>query len=104
MIPEIIFKADMPEDVEYLDFEGITHDEDGNFYLISESTFRILKVSFDGKQTSWLTPSLQPYGESVELFTDKSAYLEGIAWIANGQFIVCAERKPRGRSISMKHL
>ena len=34
------------------DFEGITHDNNF-FYLISENTFRILKVSKDGQHQEW---------------------------------------------------
>ncbi|MDA3896793.1 MAG: hypothetical protein PF482_11685, partial [Desulfobacteraceae bacterium] len=42
------------------DFEGITHDKSGNFYLASETQCRILRVSPDGKNGNWMTPDLKP--------------------------------------------
>ena len=96
LVPHILFKVTEPSPFRGFDFEGITCDEDGNFFLVSESTFRILRVSADGQQIFWLTPSLRSEGEKVGLFQTRSAYLEGIAYMGNGQFVVCAEREPRG--------
>ncbi|MCF6287881.1 MAG: esterase-like activity of phytase family protein [Proteobacteria bacterium] len=80
-----------------LDFEGITHDEE-NFYLISEKHFQILKVSKDGKQQTWLasTDILKQVGISAGLFQTHNAHLEGICHIAGNDFLLAAERQPRG--------
>lgn len=79
-----------------LDFEGITCDKQGNFYLVSEKQFRILRVDANGEDAAWITPSLQPYGEAAGLFKTFNAFLEGIAMNAPGKFLLCAEREPRG--------
>ncbi len=96
MVPHLQFKLAEPVTDKGLDFEGITCDEEGNFYIVSETAFRILKVSADGQKISWLTPSLRSGGEEVGLFQTKGAYLEGITLVDKGQFVVCAERQPRG--------
>jgi hypothetical protein len=109
----VIFKIELTRDVAILkpilpinipteahlqryDFEGITSDGVGNFYLVSETRFRILRVPSDGKEASWITPNLRPWGEKQHLFKVKNAYLEGISYITPGIFILCAERQPRG--------
>lgn len=96
LVPHVQFKLSEPVAEKVLDFEGITCDEEGNFYLISESVFRILRVSSDGEEVSWVTPRLQSYGEKVGLFQTQGAYLEGITLVGKNQFVVCAERQPRG--------
>lgn len=96
LVPHVQFKLSEPVTEEVLDFEGITCDEEGNFYIVSETAFRILKVSADGEKTSWLTPSLRSDGEKVGLFQTRGAYLEGITLVDKGQFVVCAERQPSG--------
>lgn len=78
------------------DFEGITCDPQGNFYLVSERLCRILRVSTDGKETAWITPDLRPRCEEQGLFKVENACLEGISMIAPGLFVLCAERQPRG--------
>ena len=78
------------------DFEGITHDVSGNFFLASESQCRILRVSPNGENANWITPDLKSIGEKAGLFQIKNAYLEGICCISSNQFILCAERQPRG--------
>ena len=96
LIPHVQFKLPEPITEKGLDFEGITCDGEGNFYIISERTFRILRVSLDGKKVSWASPSLQSYGEKAGLFQTRGAYLEGITLVDENQFVVCAERQPRG--------
>lgn len=96
LVPHIQFKMSEPITEKALDFEGITCDSEGNFYIVSESTFRILRVSTDGEKVSWISPSLQSYGKEAGLFQTRGAYLEGITLIDENQFIVCAERQPRG--------
>ncbi|MBC2717665.1 MAG: hypothetical protein HF978_20370 [Desulfobacteraceae bacterium] len=78
------------------DFEGITHDDSGNFYLASETQCRILRISPDGENADWITPDLKPAGEKAGLFQVKNAYLEGICCISSNEFILCTERQSRG--------
>ena len=80
-----------------LDFEGITHDEN-YFYLISEMYFQILKVSKDGKVQEWMPKDelLKRSGEKVGLFQRRNAYFESLCYLGKGQFLLGAEREPRG--------
>ena len=78
------------------DFEGITHDASGNFYLISETECRIRIVPPQGHKSEWIGPVLKSRGEQAGLFQVPNAYLEGICCIAPQKFILCAERQPRG--------
>jgi len=95
--PYLRFAVPPPEEnVKRIDFEGITCDPEGNFYLASESTCRILKVSPGGKEVKWITPSLRPYGRAKGMLEKKNASLEGIAWAGTGRFVACAERQARG--------
>lgn len=96
MVPHVQFKLTEGITGKVLDFEGITCDEEGNFYIVSETGFRILKVSADGRKTTWLTPSLRSDGKKVGLFQARGAYLEGIALVDKGKFVLCAERQSRG--------
>lgn len=96
LVPHVQFEPSELVTETVLDLEGITCDSEGNFYIVSESTFRILRVSADGEKVSWVSPSLQSDGEKVGLFQTRGAYLEGITLIAENQFVVCAERQPRG--------
>lgn len=79
-----------------LDFEGITCDSAGNFYLVSETQFKILKVPADGSPATWITPDLKPYGAKIGLFQVRNAYFEGITRTAPNRFILSPERQPRG--------
>jgi hypothetical protein len=94
--PFLEFTAPSLPNVPRLDFEGITCDNDGDFYLVSERALRILRVKADGSGSSWITPSLKEYGEKVGLFTTVNGGLEGIAFIEPGRFLLCAERSARG--------
>lgn len=85
-----------PASEDHLDFEGITCDSAGNFYLVSETQFKILKVAADGSPATWITPDLKSYGQKVGLFQVKNAYFEGITPTAPNRFILCPERQPRG--------
>ncbi|MDZ4861246.1 MAG: esterase-like activity of phytase family protein [Candidatus Hydrogenedentes bacterium] len=78
------------------DYEGITGDGNGGFYLASESQFRILHVPDGGKPAAWVTPSLEAAGKSAGLFQFRGGYFEGIAQIDATHFLLCAERQPRG--------
>ncbi|HXK62493.1 MAG TPA: SdiA-regulated domain-containing protein [Acidobacteriota bacterium] len=92
--PHIRFVAPPLEGVPKLDFEGITHDN-RDFYLVSEATSRILRVSDDG-QSEWLTPDLREEGRKKGLFQVHNGGLEGIAAASSRRFFLCAERQQRG--------
>ena len=96
LVPHITFTPPQNNSFRKLDFEGITCDEKGNFYIASEMAIRILKVSSNGKSVQWITPGLRPFGEKVGLFQRRNAYIEGLTYTKNGKFILCAEREPRG--------
>jgi hypothetical protein len=95
LIPYLTFQIPDTASKTWFDFEGITHDDSGNFYIVSESRFRILRVSAS-REIAWITPNLKPYGENKELFQVFNAYLEGITWLGDNRFILAAEREPRG--------
>ncbi len=96
LTPHVRFSAPRPEGVRKLDFEGISHDKKGDFYLVSESTSRVLKVSQDGQRTEWVTPDLKEFGRKKGLFQVNNGGLEGIACISPDHFFLCAERQARG--------
>ncbi len=93
LVPAIRFNA--PRHWGLLDWEGITSDEFGNFYLISEKLGRLFKVSPDGKG-DWVSPELRSEARVLGLFTKSNAGFEGIARIGENHFIGAAEREPRG--------
>ena len=90
------FDAPKIHGVDDLDLEGITVDGDGNFYLVSEKAFRILKIEKGSNKVSWVTHDLKPYGREVGLFQKKNADFEGITWLGDHKFLLAAEREPRG--------
>ncbi len=90
-----------------LDFEGIAIDAQGALLLASESHFRVLRVTIDGGgpkaapsnskgSSAWITPSLEALGHDAGLFQKWNANLEGIARLADGRWLLAAERDPRG--------
>ena len=95
-VPHVRFDPPRPFGVFRLDLEGITRDEDGSFYLVSEGAFAILKVDADAKKASWVTTSLRDVGASAGLFQTRGGYLEGITLMAKDRFLVTAERQPCG--------
>ncbi|MFB3906167.1 MAG: esterase-like activity of phytase family protein [Acidobacteriota bacterium] len=94
--PHVRFTAPASEGVGKLDFEGISHDKKGDFYLVSESTSRVLHVSPDGRKAEWVTPDMYEVGWKKGLFQINNGGLEGIACISPRQFFLCAERQARG--------
>lgn len=82
--------------VKKLDLEGISCDEEGNFYLVCERVFRVLRVSADGRQAAWVTPSLLEEGKRAGLFQVMNGGLEGIAYVSPNHLLLCAEREARG--------
>jgi hypothetical protein len=91
--PSVLFHT--PKTLVPLDFEGLTMDSVGNFYIVSETEFRILRVSKAG-DAEWITPSLKLFGEAKGLFQTWNAYFEGVAFVDSSHFFLCAERSPRG--------
>ena len=79
------------------DFEGITHDDDF-FYLISENSLKILKVSRNGDYQQWLplTNNTLEVCKQAGLCQLENAYIEGICILDNDHFLLAAERQPRG--------
>lgn len=76
------------------DWEGITCDERGNFYLISEYFFAVLKIMPDGG-SEWVSPSFYNLGSEKGMFKKMNAYGEGIT-IVDDRIVVAVEREPRG--------
>lgn len=93
LVPAIRFDA--PRHWGLLDWEGITSDESGNFFLISEKLGRLFKVTPDGKG-GWVSPDLREEARALGLFRKSNAGFEGIARIGENHFIGAAEREPRG--------
>ena len=96
LVPHIKFRLSEPVAVRRIDFEGLTCDADGIFYLVSESLFRVLRVDPREDYASWATPSVQACGKEAGLFQVINANVEGIALVGRNQFVLCAERQPRG--------
>lgn len=76
------------------DWEGLTCDKQGNFYLVSEYFFAVLKVTSDG-HSKWVSPSFYNEGRAKGLFEKMNAYGEGIT-IVEDKIVVAIEREPRG--------
>jgi len=94
--PAVRFVATPPDgEAGKLDFEGISTDSEGNFYLVSEACFRILRVGSSGA-AAWIGPDLAEAGKEVGLFQVGNGGLEGIAVTGLDRFVLCAERQARG--------
>ena len=99
MVPFLSLDIPKPTEMSYTrdcDFEGITSNGTGTFFIVSEAFFRILSVDSQDHSASWITPSLKSKGKAAGLFRKNNAYFEGIAFTGPGTFILCAERQPRG--------
>jgi hypothetical protein len=90
------FQAASPLYDDRLDFEGITCDPQGNFFLVSETQYQILKLDPRTSQVEWIGPNLKEAGVNAGLFQKKNANLEGICYLGENSFVLCAERQPRG--------
>jgi hypothetical protein len=78
-----------------MDWEGITVDAGGTFYLISEAKGRVLRVTPDGT-ASWATDDLREAGRLKGLFAKDNAGFEGITWLGPNRWLGAVEREPRG--------
>jgi hypothetical protein len=85
----------LPE-VGYLDNEGLALADDGGFYVASEWGFAAFHVPPGGGAAEWVTPNVRAAGATVGLFATKDAYIEGVAVLGGGWFLLAAERQPRG--------
>ncbi len=92
LVPFIDFQ---PPSRYMLDWEGITVDEAGAFYLISETYSRIAKVDASGSCT-WISPDLSVRGSEIGLFATSNAGFEGIARLGENHWLGAVEREPRG--------
>ncbi len=93
MEPHIRF--DPPRGAGPMDFEGITVDDEGNFYLASGTHARILRVTPEG-EAQWHFGSVWEAGRAAGMFKVPNAYVEGITIMGDGNFLLAAERQPRG--------
>ena len=84
-----------PPDRRTMDWEGITTDPGGSFYLISEQRGRLLQVTSDGTAT-WTSPDLRSAGREAGLFAKNNAGFEGVAWLGPNHWLGAVEREPRG--------
>jgi hypothetical protein len=78
-----------------MDWEGVTADQTGTFYLIAERQARLLRLTSDGT-AAWAGPSLLKEGRQAGLFSKINAGFEGVAWIGPHHWLAAAEREPRG--------
>lgn len=78
-----------------LDWEGLTIGPEGQFYMVSETYFRVAAISDLGQTVKWHTPSFKKWGKKRGLFQTKGAYFEGVTLIGD-KLLLCAERQPRG--------
>jgi len=96
-VPYINFKVPSVKSLGRIDFEGITVDSAGDFYLVSEALFRILKIERDTGISTWISPDLKSFGKNANLFQVRNANFEGITLLGHpNHFLLCAERQPRG--------
>ncbi|CAI8735926.1 MULTISPECIES: esterase-like activity of phytase family protein [Pseudomonas] len=81
-----------------LDFEGISCDDEGNRYILSETYSAILKITPEGK-ASWLniSPMMVNAARRAGLLLEPNALFEGLAVSRSGNGIwLAAERQKRG--------
>ena len=78
-----------------MDWEGITNDPEGNFYLVSEEQGRLCRVTSAG-QADWASPDLRSLVGESGLFGKNNAGLEGIVRLGPDHWLGAVEREPRG--------
>ena len=92
LVPHLRFT---PPQSGVMDWEGITADPGGTFYLVSERLGRLLQVTADGT-ASWASPDLRPTARQVGLFQKINAGFEGVTWLGPNHWLGAVEREPRG--------
>lgn len=96
MVPEYRFTPPRAHMAGFLDYEGIVWGEDEAFYLVSETHFRLVRMSVEDTSAAWFGPQLRTNGANIGLFTTGNAYLEAITVVDSSRILVAAERQPRG--------
>lgn len=95
-VAHVFRQLTLPSDAQgRLDFEGLTAGDDGELLLASEEHYRVLAVAPNGA-ARWRSDSLRAVGENVGMFRKHNAAFEGITRLADGSWLLCAERDPRG--------
>ncbi len=92
LVPHLSFT---PPGAYRMDWEGITTDPMGHFYLISEEWGRVLQVRPDGA-CQWVTPDLMRPASENGLFAKPNAGFEGVVWLGLNHWLGLVEREPRG--------
>jgi len=82
----------------YMDMEAIVAAPDGGFFLAPEWGFAVCHVPAGPDRTTarWVTSDFRAAGEAAGLFATKDAYVEGLACLGDGHFLIACERSPRG--------
>ena len=93
LVPAIQFET--PRQYGYMDWEGISVDDEGTFFLISEKLGRLYRVDPDGT-ASWASPDLREKASQIGLFSKNNAGFEGVTYLGRGRWLGAVEREPRG--------
>lgn len=81
----------------FSDIEGMSTDESGDFYLISEAQNQIIKVSKTTKKASLVGGSVKDLlPTNLQLLAENNAKLEGIVLKNDSTALLAAERSNRG--------
>jgi hypothetical protein len=78
-----------------LDLEGLATGPSDGLFLLSEALDRVMTLDESGA-AHWVTPALESAGRQVGLFATEGGDLEGLVWLGDGDFLMAAERQPRG--------
>ncbi len=76
------------------DWEGLSCDNQGRLYLLSETLAQVLIREADGR-LHWSGSASFTDGHRAGLFQHSNAFAEGLA-VADGRLVIAAERQPRG--------
>lgn len=83
--------------VKSLNYEGITAGDDGNYYLLSEPEYKIIKVSEKGSVV--ITDSFLKDGRDLGFFKGKAKGPEGICVYKGGKKVIIASQSDKGKLI-----
>jgi len=90
-------KITRPDDASSLKlvWRGIAGDGHGQWLLISETAYRVLKVDKGGK-SEWMGPSVLDAGTEIGLFGGDHSGPDGLACLGENSLLIGASREPRG--------